>query len=243
MNYIVVTNEWLSEHGILPLPTMRKSKDGSKIIMHEDYLTPFIEASKTIEETPEGETIVKEMNVPTYAHNSQQLKDILESEEWAYNENEGSENTSDFIQLAAVRNLKTATKANIQNYSITDNEALSLTDMYPAFDEVIGKPLAAGFKLQDGGKLYKVIQAHTAQADWKPSETPALYGLVIENHAGTLEDPIPYERMMVLEQGKYYTQFGVTYKCVTGSGVGYDADLTELLALLEKVEEEKQFNL
>lgn len=41
---------------------------------------------------------------------------------------------------------------------------------------------------------------------------------------------------MVLEQGKYYTQYGVIYKCVTGSVVGYDADLTELLSLLEVVE-------
>lgn len=41
---------------------------------------------------------------------------------------------------------------------------------------------------------------------------------------------------MELEKGKYYTQYGVTYKCVTDSIVGYDADLTELLSLLEKVE-------
>lgn len=129
----------------------------------------------------------------------------------------------------------TAIKANIQNYELNDNEALNLTDMYPAFDEVIGKPLTAGFKLQYGGKLYKVIQAHTAQADWLPSDLPALYGLITESHAGTLEDPIPYERNMVLEQGKYYTQNGVTYKCVTGSIVGYDADLTDLLSLLQKV--------
>ena len=73
--------------------------------------------------------------------------------------------------------------------------------------------------------------------------TAALYEEINETHAGTLEDPIPYERNMVLEQGKYYFQYGVIYKCVTGSGVGYDADLTELLALLGKVEEEKPFNL
>ena len=158
----------------------------------------------------------------------------LASDEWS---GEGtSSESADYVQVAAVKNLMTATKANIQSYSITDNEALTLTDMYPAFDEVIGKPLEAGFKLQDGGKLYKVIQAHTAQADWKPAATPDLYGLVTERHAGTLEDPIPYERMLVLEAGKYYTQFGVVYKCVKGSIVGYDADLTDLLSLLEKVE-------
>lgn len=226
MNYIVVTQEWLAARNILPLPTMRKSKDGTKYLAHEDFFNAFKVKNEDDEEVLEGLTL--------YPHNSTELTELLASDEWANDEGTSAEST-DYVQVAAVRNLMTATKANIQNYELNDNEALSLTDMYPAFDEVIGKPLAAGFKLQDGGKLYKVIQAHTAQADWKPSETPALFGLVTESHAGTLEDPIPYVRMMVLEAGKYYTQFGVVYKCVKGSVVGYDADLTELLSLLEKV--------
>lgn len=118
---------------------------------------------------------------------------------------------------------------------MTDAQALSVKSFYPDFTECIGTSLAVGSKLRYDGKLYKVIQAHTAQADWLPSDLPALYGLITESHAGTLEDPIPYERNMVLEQGKYYTQNGVTYKCVTGSIVGYDADLTDLLSLLQKV--------
>ena len=226
MNYIVVTQEWLAARNILPLPTMRKSKDGTKYLAHEDFFNAFKTKNEEGEEALEGLTL--------YPHNSTELTELLASDEWANDEGTSAE-SADYVQVAAVQNLMTATKANIQNYSITDNEALSLTDMYPAFDEVIGKPLAAGFKLQYGGKLYKVIQAHTAQADWKPSETPALFGMVTESHAGTLEDPIPYVRMMVLEQGKYYSQYGVIYKCVTGSIVGYDADLTDLLSLLEKV--------
>ena len=223
MNFVVVSNEWLSEHGIIPLPTMRKSKDGSKIIMHEDFFNVFKKKNADDEEVLEGLTL--------YPHNSNELNELLASDEWS---GEGtSTESADYVQVAAVKNLITATKANIQSYSITDNEALSLQDMFPTFDEVVGKPLTAGFKLQDGGKLYKVIQAHTAQADWKPSETPALFGMITESHAGTLEDPIPYERNMVLEQGKYYSQYGVIYKCVTGSIVGYDSDLADLLALLE----------
>lgn len=134
---------------------------------------------------------------------------------------------SDVMELSriAVRN----------DTAMTDAQALSVMAFYPDFTELIGKPLAVGEKLRYGGRLYKVIQAHTAQADWLPSGLPALYGLITEAHAGTLEDPIPYERMMVLEQGKYYSQYGAVYKCVTGSIVGYDSDLTDLLALLEKV--------
>lgn len=230
MNYIVVTQEWLAARNILPLPTMRKSKDGTKYLAHEDFFNAFKAKNADDEETLEGLTL--------YPHNSTELTELLASDEWANDEGTSSE-SADYVQVAAVKNLMTAIKANIQNYELNDNEALNLTDMYPAFDEVIGKPLTAGFKLQYGGKLYKVIQAHTAQADWLPSDLPALYGLITESHAGTLEDPIPYERNMVLEQGKYYTQNGVTYKCVTGSIVGYDADLTDLLSLLQKVGQRK----
>lgn len=226
MNYIVVTQEWLAARNILHLPTMRKSKDGTKYLAHEDFFNAFKAKNEEDEEVLEGLTL--------YPHNSNELNELLASDEWANDEGTSAE-SADYVHVAAVQNLMTATKANIQSYELNDNDALSLIDMYPTFDETVGKPLGIGFKLQYGGKLYKVIQAHTAQADWKPSETHALFGLVTESHAGTLEDPIPYERMMILEQGKYYTQYGVTYKCVTGSVVGYNADLTELLSLLEKV--------
>ena len=241
MNFVVVSNEWLSEHGILPLPTMRKSKDGSKIIMHEDYLAPFIEASNTVEETLEGETIVKPMVVETYAHNSTQLKELLESEEWNHGEEEHPDNTSDYIQVAAVKNLMTATKANIQTFSMTNKEVNKVADMLPEWIELIGTELEAKFKLQYNGKPYRVVQAHTPQADWKPDENKSLYNL-ISDHDGTLDDPIPYEHWLVLDKGLYYTENEVTYKCTTDSIVGYDADLSELGALVEKIEE-KSFNL
>ena len=36
---------------------------------------------------------------------------------------------------------------------------------------------------------------------------------ICETHDGTLVDPIPYEGSMALENGKYYSQDGVTYLC------------------------------
>lgn len=38
-----------------------------------------------------------------------------------------------------------------------------------------GVEYAAGDILQDDGKLYRVIQPHRSQADWKPSLVPALF--------------------------------------------------------------------
>lgn len=228
MEFIVVTQEWMSAHGIIPLPTMRKSKDGSKVLLHKDYFNMVAKKNEDGGLELDG--------AETYAHNSVELQNLLNSEEWSYSEEDAPTESADFIQVAAVRNLMAATKAGIQTMALIDNEALKVKDMYPEWEDLVGQPLTAGTKLQYNGELYKVIQAHTAQADWEPSGLPALYGLKTESHAGTLEDPVPYERNMVLEQGKYYTQYGVTYKCVTGSTVGYDADLTELLSLLEIVE-------
>ena len=226
MEFIVVTQEWMSAHGIIPLPTMRKSKDGSKVLLHKDYFNMI---------APKNEDDGLELDgAETYAHNSKELETLLSSDDWAGSGDQ--DGSAGYIQVAAVQNLMAATRAGIQEMDLTDGEALKVKGMYPEWEELIGQPLTAGTKLQYNGKLYKVIQAHTAQADWEPSGLPALYGLVTESHAGTLEDPVPYERNMVLEQGKYYTQYGVTYKCVTGSIVGYDADLTELLSLLEIVE-------
>lgn len=233
MNFVVVTNEWLSEHGIIPLPTMRKSKDGSKIIMHEDYLTPYLrqEESEVDNENPNGW-----LPLERYPHGSKELDDLLASEEWSWSEEAPTE-SADFIQVAAVRNLMTATKANIQNYSLTNKEVNTLADMLPEWEGLIGTPLPVKYKQQYNGKPYRTNQAHTPQEDWKPDTVKSLYGL-ISDHDGTLEDPIPYERWLVLEKGKYYTQYGVTYKCVTDSIAGYDADLTELMSLLEVVSQE-----
>lgn len=38
-----------------------------------------------------------------------------------------------------------------------------------------GVDYAAGDILQDDGKLYRVIQPHRSQADWKPADVPALF--------------------------------------------------------------------
>ena len=112
----------------MPLPTMRKSKDGSKIIMHEDYLKPYMreEESEVDNENPDGW-----LPLERYPHNSKALNDLLEGDEWSWKEGEVPVGTSDFTQVAAVRNLMTATKAGIQTMALTDDEALKVKDMYP----------------------------------------------------------------------------------------------------------------
>lgn len=130
----------------------------------------------------------------------------------------------------------------INTYALSDEQALAVKDLYPAWTDIIGQQLPEGYKLTDDGVLYKVIQQHTAQADWKPSATPSLYAVVsasaTEEHAGTQDDPIPYVQMMLLEQGKYYTQDGVLYLCIQSTKTGYPNDLKDMASLVKPVNEE-----
>lgn len=45
-----------------------------------------------------------------------------------------------------------------------------------------------------------------------------LWEVIDVEHAGTLEDPIPYDQTMTVYNGKYYLEEGITYKCVRDSG-------------------------
>ncbi len=90
--------------------------------------------------------------------------------------------------------------------------AIEVKSLYPKWQE--GVAYAVGFRVARDDKLYECISAHTSQSDWNPEVTPSLWTMLDESHAGTEEDPIPYEGNMALENGKYYSQDGVVYQCV-----------------------------
>lgn len=60
--------------------------------------------------------------------------------------------------------------------SLSDTDALKGVVLYPLYK--VGKAYSAGDRFNYNGTLYKVVQAHTSQEDWIPSETPALYVVV-----------------------------------------------------------------
>lgn len=235
MKFIVVTIEWMSAHGLTPLPTMRKSKDGSKVILHEDYFNLIAKRDE------EGNLLLEGAEV--YAHNSIELENLLNSEEWSYSEEDAQTESADFIQVAAVRNLMTATKAGINTLEMTDDESLQIKDMYPEWSEFINKALTQGMKVQYDNKLYKVRQNIAVVLENQPPSihTAALYEEINETHAGTLEDPIPYNNNMELEEGKYYSQDGVTYLCIRSTGQAVYNNLSDLVGIyVEVVSDEKE---
>lgn len=99
----------------------------------------------------------------------------------------------------------------INTLTVDDNTALRMMEFYPEWAE--NTAYAVGYKAQRNGKLWRVLQAHTSQATWEPENAPSLWEQINETHAGTLDDPIPYDGNMALESGKYYFQDNAIYLC------------------------------
>ncbi|MDD7634073.1 MAG: hypothetical protein PUK20_03990 [Firmicutes bacterium] len=123
-------------------------------------------------------------------------------------------------------------KQQINTLSVDDNIALRMVEFYQEW--AAGQDYTAGYKVQHGGKLWRCLQAHTAQTGWEPENTPALWTEVCETHAGTLEDPIPYDGNMALESGKYYIQDYAIYLCNRDTGNPVYNPLAELVGLYVK---------
>lgn len=99
----------------------------------------------------------------------------------------------------------------INTLEVGDNTALRMVEFYPEWATDTAYP--AGYKVQHGGKLWRVLQAHTSQTGWEPENAPALWTEICETHDGTLADPIPYDGNMALTAGMYYIQDYVIYLC------------------------------
>lgn len=112
---------------------------------------------------------------------------------------------------------------------LDDATAYRMKDFYPEW--AAGVAYAAEYKVQHGGKLWRCVQANTAQVGWEPENTPALWTEICETHAGTLDDPIPYNGNMALESGKYYLQGSVTYLCTRDTGIAVYQPLADLVGV------------
>ena len=122
----------------------------------------------------------------------------------------------------------------INTLDVDDATAYRMREFYPTWQS--GQSYLVGYKLQYGGKLYRVIQAHTSQDDWTPDAVASLFERIDETHDGSKYDPIPYEGNMALESGKYYMQDNVTYLCNRDTGNPVYHALADLVGLyVEKV--------
>ena len=120
-------------------------------------------------------------------------------------------------------------RQQINTLSVDDNTALRMLEFYPEWAS--DTDYTAGYKVQRNGKLWRCMQAHTSQTGWEPENAASLWTEICESHAGTLEDPIPYNGNMALESGKHYSQDGKVYRCTRDTGNPVYNALSELVGL------------
>lgn len=126
--------------------------------------------------------------------------------------------------------------------SLEDTVALTAVELFPKWKELVEKETEAqkGFRFQHEGQLYRTEQPiYVFVEHFVPGTagTESLFSKVDEDHAGTIDDPIPYEKNMEIFNGLYYTQGGVLYLCIRDSGQPLYHDLSSLIGIYVEVVE------
>lgn len=127
-----------------------------------------------------------------------------------------------------------------QALELGDEQAAEVPALFPTWESMLGQAVEVGKRLFYAGRLWKVLQSHTIQAEWTPDVVPALFTEVVvqgegEPEIGTLDNPIPYNGNMELEEGKYYSQDGVVYRCIRSTGTPVYHPLSALVNIYVEV--------
>lgn len=127
--------------------------------------------------------------------------------------------------------------------SLEDVEALEVKGIYPEWKDLLDEnhkyhKVKKGFKFRHGNTLYKTEQPEYTFTDISvpgSTGTESLFSVIDETHAGTIDDPIPYNGNMALEQGKYYCQNGIVYMCIRDTVNPVYHALSELVGIYVEV--------
>jgi hypothetical protein len=167
--------------------------------------------------------------------------DISEYEEYEevedYIELEGAENYDEVLAIKeqVVDETKKLTR-KINYIGLTNNEALSVKQLYPRWEDKVNTTIEVGYITLYKDNLWRARQTHTAMEIYPPSlDTASLYEVIVKDHEGTMEDPIPYTPPMEIFEGKYYTQNDVIYKCTRDSQTALTHNLANLVGLYVEI--------
>ena len=163
--------------------------------------------------------------------------DIAEDEEYEeveeYIEMEGA---STYEEVLAVKESVETDRANtirkINHINLTNEEALSVKELYPRWEDKVGNTIEIGYITLYKDNLWRARQTHTALEVYPPSlATASLYEKIDKEHSGEADDPIPYAPPMEIFEGKHYIEDGVVYRCTRNSGVALTHRLADLVGL------------
>lgn len=102
---------------------------------------------------------------------------------------------------------------------MSNEQALNCKSVFPKWETFIGGEMKKNTRFTYSGELYIANQdiSVVLENQYPSMDTAALYSRIDEEHEGTYEDPIPYSQMMTVEEGKYYLEEEIIYKCIRSS--------------------------
>lgn len=107
--------------------------------------------------------------------------------------------------------------------SLPDEKALEIATVYDAWKAgavySVGEFVTYGQNGVGDPQLYKVVQAHTAQADWTPDKTPALFSAVGLDDSGYPIWSKPTGAHDAYNAGDIVDYNGVLYKSVIDGNI------------------------
>lgn len=107
--------------------------------------------------------------------------------------------------------------------NMPDEDAIEHKSLFNKWEDIEdGVWIPEGQRLNYNDKLWKCAKGHNKQSDWWSGKDPTLFEeLDKDEHAGTLEDPIPVPDSVTVSgftyiYGKYYSWQDVIYLCKRG---------------------------
>ena len=110
-----------------------------------------------------------------------------------------------------------------QSLQLPDTNAMEIADLYEEY--AVGKTYPVGYIFKYGGnadgetQLYSVLQEHTAQAEWKPDETPSLYKAIGFTDAGVPVWTQPLGAQDAYQTGDVVAHKGLIWESIVDNNV------------------------
>lgn len=129
------------------------------------------------------------MDIFNYKYQDGKLVELTPEEKEEFYKTEETEKA---MQEKSLQDMMEASARASFLAELTDEKAAMISLCYDSW--TTDKAYKVGDRVECDGKLWKCRQAHTSQENWKASiETASLWEVIDVEHAGTLEDPIPYD--------------------------------------------------
>ena len=125
------------------------------------------------------------------------------------------------IANSEAANFRATVDALIQ--SMTDEEAIASQVLFPNWQS--GKSYALNERVRYGGKLYKILQAHTSQDDWTPDVAVSLFAcLLTDEEGGTIPEWVQPDSTNGYSTGDRVVYNGIIYTSLIDNNVWSPVD-------------------